>query len=249
MESNIAYRTDELVRYFSHNRIRWSQFYESERAIISRLNLQAGRTILDVGCGCGGLGLALQERFAVTDYTGVEINLEAAQAGRAMNPAARILQGDILDLSRAELLGRQFDVVFSLSCVDWNVRFADMLSAVWRHVCPGGYLVATFRLSDAAGCDDMARSYQFINFDGARSGERAAYVVVNARVLMDALASFDPSAIDAFGYWGAPSASAVTPYERLCFCAVSIRKREGDSDPLQLQLDLPAQIRNAMGQP
>ncbi len=247
MSSNIAYTTSELVRYFSHNRITWTQFYESERVIISRLHLDARCRVLDIGCGCGGLGLALRDQFGVTHYTGVEINSQAAEAARAMNDGARILHGDILDLTRGELRGQQFDVVFSLSCVDWNVRFAAMLGAAWEHVLPGGWFVATFRLTDAAGCDDMARSYQHINFDGTRSGERAAYVVLNAGALMKTLMGFNPAAIEAFGYWGPPSASAVTPFERLCFCAMAIRKRAGESDPVRLQIDMPTEIRSAMG--
>ncbi len=249
MSSNIPYRTDELVRYFSHNRVTWSQFYESERVIIGRLNPDAGRTVLDIGCGCGGLGLALRERFALTQYTGVEINSLAAEAARTMNPAARILCGDILDLSAGELYGRQFDVVFSLSCVDWNVRFADMLAAAWQHVRPGGHFVATFRLVEGEGCGDMTRSFQYINFEGVPTGERAAYVVLNARTLLETLNGFDPSEIRAYGYWGAPSATAVTPYERLCFAAFSVRKRQRESGQRQLELELPAEIRSVMVAP
>ncbi|MBS0418981.1 MAG: methyltransferase domain-containing protein [Proteobacteria bacterium] len=246
MNSNIVYRTDELARYFATHRVTWDQFYESERVIISRLALNASRSVLDVGCGCGGLGLALREKFGVTDYTGVEINSAAAAAGRRMNGAARILQGDILDLSRGELRDWAFNVVFSLSCVDWNVRFNEMLLAVWQHVAPGGHLVATFRLTDGPSCNDMARSYQYINFEGVRAGEKAAYVVLNAGELMEALLGFDPAGIAAFGYWGPPSASAMTPYERLCFCAVAIRKRATESDGTRLDLELPEEIRSIM---
>jgi SAM-dependent methyltransferase len=246
MSSNIIYRTDELARYFADNRVTWEQFYESERAIIGRLDLDASRSVLDIGCGCGGLGLALREKFGLTDYTGVEINAAAAAAGRRMNSMAQILAGDILDLSRDELREQCFDVVFSLSCVDWNVRFNEMLVAAWKHVVPGGRLVATFRLTDEAGCNDMARSYQYINYEGVRTGEKAAYVVLNAGELMDSLLGFDPDDIKAFGYWGPPSATAVTPYERLCFCAVSIRKRAAEPDATRFELELPEEIRSIM---
>ena len=249
MSSNIAYTTDELARYFANHRVTWAQFYESERVIIERLGLDASSSVLDIGCGCGGLGLALRERFGVTDYTGVEINTQAAEAGRRMNPAARILNADILDSSRSELRGRRFDVVFSLSCVDWNVRFADMLAAAWEHVRPGGHFVATFRLVDTEGCSDMARSYQYINFEGAHRGEKANYVVLNAGELLRTLAGFDPSEIRAYGYWGKPSGSAVTPYARLCFAAFSVRRRAAETAAMKLELELPGEIRNVMTLP
>lgn len=211
-KNNIAYKTDWLARYFKENRVKWHQFYESERLIIEQLHLDRSQTVLDIGCGCGGLGLALREQFGVEDYTGVEINFSAAEAGRVMNPKSNILCGDILNLSQSELNGKRFDIVFSLSCVDWNVRFSDMLAAAWNHVLPGGYLVSTFRLTDGEGCNDISRSYQYINFDGILEGELASYVVLNAKDLLQQLRIFDPSEINAYGYWGAPSATAVKPY-------------------------------------
>jgi SAM-dependent methyltransferase len=243
---NIVYTTGRLARYFAHNRVAWLQFYESERVIIEQLAMRSDAQVLDVGCGCGGLGLALRERFGVRGYTGVEINEAAAETGRTMNGDARILCGDILDLSQNELRGRLFDVVFSLSCVDWNVRFADMLSTAWSHVRPGGHLVGTFRLTDGDGCNDITRSYQHINYEGTREGDRAAYVVVNARELLRDLQAFDATEVRAYGYWGVPSVTAITPYDRLCFSAFSVRKRVTGGETLRLDLNLPAGIRALM---
>jgi SAM-dependent methyltransferase len=248
MKKNIAYQTEQLARYFAQNRVKWQQFYESERVIIDRLNLGSSHNILDIGCGCGGLGLALREQFGVEKYTGVEINSLAADAGRIMNPMAFIFCGDILDLSKNILQNRYFDVVFSLSCVDWNVRFADMLAVAWERVLPGGFFVATFRLTASEGCNDMEKSYQYINYDGVRDGECAPYVVLNAKELIEHLCSFNPSNINAFGYWGDPSGTAVTPYETLCFAACTIQKRRSnDVGAIQLHLDLPAEILSHIG--
>lgn len=244
---NIVYQTHRISRYFTRNRVAWQQFYESERVIIEQLGLDHHHRILDIGCGCGGLGMALRERFGIENYTGVEINASAAEAGRIMNPKAQILHGDILDLSRNALRDKHFDVVFSLSCVDWNIRFSDMLAAAWNHVLPGGHLVSTFRLTVGEGCSDFERSYQYINFDGVPEGECASYVVLNAGTLIEQLIGFNPSRINAYGYWGSPSATAVTPYERLCFAAFSVRKRRPDDvGALRCQLDLPAEILDVL---
>lgn len=245
---NIVYQSSEIARYFAHHRVKWQQFYESERRIIEQLHLGPDHTVLDIGCGCGGLGMALRDQFKVRDYTGVEINESAADAARTLNPQANILCGDILELSGNALRAKHFDAVFSLSCVDWNVQFADMLNAAWNHVAPGGHLVSTFRLTVEEGCGDIERSYQFINSEGTLEGERACYVVLNAKSLMEELGRFDPSRINAYGYWGAPSGTAVTPYARLCFAAFSVRKRKPDDVlPVLRHLDLPAEILGALG--
>jgi precorrin-6B methylase 2 len=247
MNGNTRYQTDQLATYFARNRVSWEHFYESERVIIGQLNLDPDQTILDIGCGCGGLGLALRERFGVRKYIGVEINPQAAATGRMLNPDARILSGDILELANGELAGSEFDVVFSLSCVDWNVCFEEMLSAAWGLVRPGGHLVATFRLTDRQGCNDRSRSYQYINYDGIHEGECASYVVLNVRSLLQRLRYFQPSEICGFGYWGAPSKTAVTPYERLCFSAFSVRKRTEHAGECRIDLILPEEIRSVAG--
>lgn len=245
---NIIYQTDQIARHFARNRVTWQQFYESERVIIDQLHLDQHHQILDIGCGCGGLGMALRDQFGIENYTGVEINTSAAEAGRVMNPKAHIVCGDILDLGQNAFHDKRFDVVFSLSCVDWNVRFSDMLAAAWNYVSPGGHLVATFRLTGEEGCSDFERSYQYINFDGILEGERASYVVLNAKTLIEQLVTFNPSKIKAYGYWGAPSITAVTPYETLCFAALSIRKRKPyDVGALRCQLELPAEILEVLG--
>jgi hypothetical protein len=183
----------------------------------------------------------------VDDYTGVKINALAAETGRVLNPAAHILCGDSLDLSENEIRERRFNVVFLLSCVDWNVRFADMLSAAWSRVLPGGHLVAASRLIDAQGCNDLDWSYQYINFDRMREGERASYVVSNARNWIRKLVTFDPNEINAFGYWGVPSVTAVTPFEQLCFSGFAIRKRSGDAGVVRFALNLSAEMQVVMG--
>jgi precorrin-6B methylase 2 len=249
MNGNIAYQTDELVRYFARNRVSWAQFYDSERVVIDQLGLDHRHSILDIGCGCGGLGLTLRERCGVEVYTGVEINRAAAEAGRMMNPKARIVCGDIMDVAQGELRDQRFTHVFSLSCVDWNVRFADMLAAAWNFVAPGGHLIATFRLVTGDGCNDINRSYQYINFEGVREGERASYVVLNAASLIRDFVNLSPTDISAYGYWGPPSATAVTPYEKLCFCAVSVGKRNGDTGGLKIELRLPKEILAAIESP
>lgn len=245
--ANIEYQTDAIARYFATNRVRWDQFYASERKVIKALGPDARCSVLDIGCGCGGLGLALRERFGVTCYTGVEINAEAVAAGNSLNPGA-ILHGDILQVRDEQLAGQRFDLVFSLSCVDWNVEFTAMLRTAWNLVRPGGNFVATFRLTDGLGCSDMARCYQHINYQGEREGELAAYVVLNATELMADLLDFDPARVHIYGYWGLPSTSAVTPYERLCFVACSMSKRGPDDGGalVQAELELPPEIRVQM---
>ena len=244
---NIAYKTDHLANNFSQDRITWEQFYESECKIIEKLNFDSSTNVLDIGCGCGGLGLALKEKFGVENYTGVEINALAAKVGQEMNPMGNIISGDILDVKQKILKNDVFDAVFSLSCIDWNVQFSDMLGTAWECVKPGGYFVATFRLTVEVGCNDINKSYQYINYVGQKEGEVATYVVLNANNLLQQLNIFNPSKIIAYGYFGKPSATAVTPYTEICFSAFAIQKRMlGDNRTAELNFNLPKGIRSSL---
>jgi SAM-dependent methyltransferase len=240
--SNITYVTPAIEAFYRNHRVRWEQFYESERAVFGELGLDASSSVLDLGCGCGGLGLALRERFGVRSYTGVEINPQAAATARSLNPDARFLCSDILNVSPGELAAEGFQVVVSLSCIDWNVRFTEMLAHAYRFVRPGGCLVASFRLTPGESLIDQRRSYQYINFDGKREGEIAPYVVLNVQDFRRHVAALEPARIRAVGYWGSPSLTAVTPLARVVFCAAAIWKRSGAEREPVSQLDLPQDL-------
>jgi SAM-dependent methyltransferase len=242
---NLRYRTDRLEKYFSRNRVRWEQFYESERVVIDRVWPGGAPAVLDIGCGCGGLGLALRERFGSGPYTGIEINAEAAATAGGLNSAARILSGDFLEMDEDLVPSGAFDVVFSLSCIDWNLAFDAMFAKAWTRVKPGGVFVASFRLTTAEGINDAAKSYQYINFDGRMDGEIAPYVVLNAADLMRRVRKLGASRLYAYGYYGAPSRTAVTPFERLCFAVLAATRPVGEA-VFEAELALPDDIAAAM---
>ncbi|CAN1498466.1 tam Trans-aconitate 2-methyltransferase [Burkholderiaceae bacterium] len=244
---NLIYKTALISEYFTSNRIRWKHFYPSEKKIITNLNLSYKDSVLDLGCGCGGLGLALFEEFEVSSYTGVEINSQAAREAKVLSSRAEIICGDILNVGQNELKDKEYDVVFSLSCVDWNIQFEEMFAAAWGFVKPGGHLVVTFRLTNGKSVVSMQNSYQFINFSNQHEGERAAYVVLNINNLFTELNKLDPLKINAYGYWGRPSLTAVTPYDSLCFTAFSIQKRVNTiNSATQLDLELPQDVLNLL---
>lgn len=225
MRKNIKYISPKIADYHANFRIKWEEFYESEKIIIQGLGIKSRDSILDIGCGCGGLGLVLKEKFGTTNYTGIEISELAAHKAEVMNPSASIICGDFLEISQSDISEKVFDIVFSLSCFDWNTQFDEMLLLAWNHVAQGGSLIASFRIVAVEGCDDMKRSYQYINFDGELIEEKASYVVLNAKELFAKLEAFSPSSITAYGYFGIPSETAITPYEEICFTTVSVTKR------------------------
>jgi SAM-dependent methyltransferase len=195
--------------------------------------------VLDIGSGCGGLGLALRERFGVTRYTGIEINRRAAETASAVCPWGRFLAADILQPPPESLEAEGFECVVSLGCIDWNVRFEDMLARAYAYVRPAGHFVSSFRVTTGSSQIDMRQSFQYINFDGKREGEIAPYVVLNIEDLLSRLKALRPAHIGGFGYWGRPSPTAVTPYPQVGFVVVAVHKADAPVDRAIVNLELP----------
>ena len=195
--------------------------------------------MLDIGCGCGGLGLALREKFGVKDYLGIEINPQAVEQARLMNPLARFQCEDVLHTD-ADQIGL-FDIVFSLSCIDWNIELREMLHKCWDLVSDKGSLILSLRLTDKKSILDISSSYQEISFDGSESIEVAQYSILNIDDCLSLLSSL-PSELEiyAYAYNGAPSQTAVTPYEELCFAVFSLTKDTNSSfSTPRFRLELP----------
>ena len=242
MKNNV-FKSNNLEEYFSKNRINWKDFYPSERKIISFVKPNKLNNVLDIGCGCGGLGLALREKFGIVNYTGVEINYKSFLTAKKMNKNGIFLLKDLLNINNKELKRNNFDFVFSLSCLDWNNNYLKMLNKSWDYVTDGGFLIVTLRLTDQKSINNFSKSYQYINYQGLKKGEKARYVILNVNEILKNLKNFNPSKIIAHGYWGKPSTSAVTKYSKLCFTAIAIQKRKKiNLDKLIYKLNLPKDI-------
>jgi SAM-dependent methyltransferase len=234
MSQNIAYRTDAIGDFYATHRRCWQDFYQSERHVFETLAARGAdfANVLDVGCAAGGLGDALSERFGtVASYTGVEINRHAAEVGAGLASPAGLAKtfivADICDCK--ELAGRTFELVTSLSVADWNVDARGIVAKCWEHVRPNGHLVISLRLTPHKTICDIARSSQAVWFEPTAPPakvERAPYNVFNVGEAIAWLSDQAPKPehLFVYGFWGKPSAIARTPYERLLFSVIALRK-------------------------
>src|SRR5262245_23032117 len=252
MSQNIAYRTDAIGDFYATHRRRWQDFYQSERHVFEILAARGAdfSHVLDVGCAAGGLGDALNERFGtLASYTGVDINRHAAEVGAGLastkGPAKAFIAADICECP--ELDGRTFGLVTSFGVADWNVDAVGIVAKCWEHVRPNGYLVISLRLTPHATICDIARSSQAVWFEPTvppAHVERAPYNVFNVGEAIAWLSDQAPKPehLYVYGFWGKPSAIARTPYERLLFSVIALRKPAVPADGTETEVEarLPA---------
>jgi SAM-dependent methyltransferase len=81
--------------------------YHNMLAVIAAEDRQRPVSVLDVGCGYGGLLTYAQAQGLQLRYTGIDLVTEMLEHARAAHPSAAFLHGDVLDFDPAE----RFDYV------------------------------------------------------------------------------------------------------------------------------------------
>lgn len=239
--SNIVYKTSALVEFFNTHRYQWEDFYDSEKTIMDRIMRKKSTpfSVLDVGCGCGGLGRALSDRFTLSFYKGMDINRQniefaVVQTSKKIKCKNEFILEDVVKTKDKKL----YDMVISLGCVDWNVDTNEMINKCWERVAEGGYFVLSVRLTNQEGINDIKESYQKISRK-EDDNEVANYVVFNYSDILEKLSSLgNVKEIEGYGYWGAPSATAITKYDRLCFSVLAVQKGTGGGAKAKLEMPL-----------
>jgi SAM-dependent methyltransferase len=243
---NTPYKSPGLSAFYSSHRLRYSDFYPSERAAFESLDLGPETTILDIGCACGGLGLALNEHFGCTDYTGLEIHAEAARIGHrhVSTFGGRVVGGDVLEAARlltANDCASSFDLVVSLSALDWNLRVASNVRAAWALVRDGGHLLMSVRLHPDTCLLDLHTSYQPTTPEASEAVEIAPYVVMAVPSAMQFAAELGAAQVTVFGHVGRPSSTAVTTVDE-CIFAVAVMAKDSSSASTIFDIRSPAEL-------
>jgi cyclopropane-fatty-acyl-phospholipid synthase len=127
-------------------------------AILDRLDLKDGSSLLEIGCGWGGLAEQAMARWRIS-YDGLTLSAEqAAYARERLGSGANILLTDYRDVQG------QYDAIASVEMVEavGQEYWPAYLSAVTRLLKPGGRAAIQYILIDDAIFGRYARSADFI---------------------------------------------------------------------------------------
>jgi trans-aconitate 2-methyltransferase len=109
------------------------------RALLDRLDLRGDETVLDAGCGSGGVTRELIERAPDGRVIGVDASPSMIEQARAaIGDAAALRVGDLLELE----LDEPVDVVFSSATFHWISDHDRLFGRLFAALRPGGRLLA-----------------------------------------------------------------------------------------------------------
>jgi len=118
---------------------------EEVRAVLEGMDL-SGRTVLDIGCGAGGITAALVDEYGAERVVGIDVEAPVLDTARRRAQARGV--ADRIEFVEVEpgplpFPDASFDVVFSKDSIihipDKEALFADVM----RVLAPGGWVVAS----------------------------------------------------------------------------------------------------------
>lgn len=127
-------------------------------AILDRLNLAPGKTLLEIGCGWGGLAEQALARAPI-GYDGLTLSVEQADYARQrLGDRAHILLTDYRDATG------QYDAIASVEMIEavGQRYWPDYIAAIDRLLKPGGYAAIQYILIDDAIFPSYAAAADFI---------------------------------------------------------------------------------------
>ena len=147
--------TDPVLKEYSklalHYDRRWSFYIEATlRETLSRLELQPGESLVDVGCGTGALLEALLATGREGQLSGVDPSPEMLEVARG-----RLGEAVLLKQSHVESLpfpDEAFDVVVSTNAFHYFRNPPAALEEMARVLRPYGRIVITDWCDDYVGC-------------------------------------------------------------------------------------------------
>ncbi len=226
----------EINNLFHFNRLKWNQLYDSERIVLSKLRIKKCDKVLDIGHEPGALSIILKEKYGITDYSAVVNDYQKAREALVINPDAKIINKNLKEYLEINNQIELYNTIFGLHINDRLDYLDKIVAKAYTLLKPGGYLVGTCRLTDAATINNIEESFQQIE-----CGDEGIvpYIIENTKIVIDKLRGINPAEIIIYGYSGKPSSTATTPLEIVTFAVFAIRKQAGNDFETKEYIQLP----------
>ena len=151
----------EINNIFQFKRLKWNQLYESERAVLNKVKLNAEDVALDIGHEPGALSLILKETYNINNCIAVTDDYSSIQEAYIVNPDTKILSCDVNTYLNSSSNIASFDLILGLHKNDKVGYFQKLVFDAFKLLKPGGYFIGTCRLTDGDTVNDENISSAF----------------------------------------------------------------------------------------
>jgi SAM-dependent methyltransferase len=213
----------QLVDFFTENRCKPEDLYESERRFLPEL-ARGAESVLDVGCAAAGFADIWRAFNPGVRYTGADVSVALVEAARRLHPDSEFLVADAA--AGIPLPDRSADVVQALGWLHWERRYALALRELWRLTAHA--LFFDVRLHE--GAEDV------VGAQAIAGGGTTPYICASWPRFADLALSLQPARVRAYGYYGPPAESVSGMPEQVCFATFVLERGDG---PRTLDLELP----------
>lgn len=213
---------ENAVQYYSSHRNSLDDVYESEKFFLSRV-LEAGHSILDIGCATGGFVNVFRGYEPSILYTGVDISAEMIRQARILHPDIHF---EVTDGDNLPFENNSFDIVFSSGALHMAPNWRGILAEGWR-VAKQFFIFDVRLKSLPPTIEDIHKSYQKIAFSGQWDGKTIVpYIIIDVKTFKDALNTIQPapSVQQVHGYFHSVSEMAVTSEIQVCMTMCCLMK-------------------------
>lgn len=120
----------DYLKFYKKYRCKIGDLYPSEKAILAQVDLRK-KSILDVGCACGGFYKIFKKIAADIDYSGLDVSRELIGYAKHRFPhiAGRFL---VNSGTRFPFKDKKFDIVFCVSVQAHCLEYGKLFRECWR---------------------------------------------------------------------------------------------------------------------
>lgn len=142
-KSLVLERFSASVASYDLNATAQQYIYQALERRLASLGRKAFGRVLEIGCGTGGFGRYIDERYEVGEWVLNDLHPAVCEAGR-FTPRRGTAQYKIGDAEQIEL-GESYDLILSASALQWFHEPAYFIERMSRALAPGGaLLLSTF---------------------------------------------------------------------------------------------------------
>ncbi len=124
MKLEKSWSSKTIVKHLGLSRMKYSQLYRGEKYLISKF-IRKNDSVLDIGCGQGGLFDILNKKFKKIHYTGIDFNQNMINVAKLNFPRAKFhyFKKD----NYLKFFKKKFDVVIIFGILHLNPNWKKLL--------------------------------------------------------------------------------------------------------------------------